>query len=72
MQYYIYQNRGKITTSDDNSDRTLTFHGLRHSYAQERYAYYCNLGLSDKQARRFVAIELGHFRAEITEIYLSH
>lgn len=70
IQHYIYQNRDKIISSDDNSNRKPTFHELRHSYAQEQYAHFNKLGFSDKQARMRVAIELGHFRYEITEIYL--
>lgn len=57
--------------SDDTTGRTLTFHGLRHSYAQERYTHFRELGFSDKQARMRVAVDLGHFRTEITEVYLN-
>lgn len=71
MQNYIYQNRANIRTSDDESSRRLTFHGLRHSYAQQRFDYYSNLGFNEKQAQQRVAIELGHFRPEITDVYLK-
>lgn len=57
------------------SSRTLFFsnggHGLRHSYAQERMNELKNLGLSRATALETVSQELGHFRAEITEIYLK-
>lgn len=57
------------------SQRALGFshgiHGVRHSYAQERidevkYA----LKLSHEAAREIVAQELGHFRGDITDVYL--
>ena len=57
------------------SSRTLFFsnggHGLRHSYAQERMAELKGLGLSRQIALETVSQELGHFRAEITEVYLK-
>ncbi|WP_246175597.1 hypothetical protein [Pseudoalteromonas rhizosphaerae] len=56
------------------SNRALFFsngaHGLRHSYAQERMDELKNLGLSRTTALETVSQELGHFRAEITEVYL--
>lgn len=56
------------------SSRTLFFsnggHGLRHSYAQERMAELRSFGLSRAIALETVSQELGHFRAEITEVYL--
>ena len=45
-------------------------HGLRHSYAQERMAELKSLGLARAIALETVSQELGHFRAEITEVYL--
>ena len=46
-------------------------HGLRHSYTQERIDYIKReFGLSHYQARDIVAEELGHFRGDITEVYL--
>ncbi|MBB1338757.1 site-specific integrase [Pseudoalteromonas sp. SR44-2] len=57
------------------SDRTLFFsnggHGLRHSYAQERMLELKSLGLNRAVALETVSQELGHFRAEITEVYLK-
>ncbi|POG00363.1 integrase [Pseudomonas putida] len=44
-------------------------HGLRHTYAQERMAS-LQRHLTRKQALEVVSQELGHFRAEITEVYL--
>lgn len=45
-------------------------HGLRHSYAQERMNELQNKGYFRDTALRTVSQELGHFRPEITEVYL--
>jgi len=45
-------------------------HGLRHSYAQERMDELRLHGLTREYALEVVSQELGHFRADITEIYL--
>ena len=57
------------------SDRVLGWsagaHGMRHSYAQERYGeLQVRQGLSPHDAKETLSQELGHFRAEITECYL--
>lgn len=56
------------------SNRTLLFstgaHGLRHSYAQERMAELKSLGYKYETALETVSQEMGHFRAEITKVYL--
>jgi len=44
-------------------------HGLRHGYAQERLAE-LQRHLPRKEALEVVSQELGHFRPEITEVYL--
>lgn len=45
-------------------------HGLRHSYAQERMDELQAGGLNRAAALAIVSQELGHFRPEITEVYL--
>lgn len=45
-------------------------HGLRHKFAQERMDKLQSLGYSYDSALRIVSEEMGHFRAEITEVYL--
>ncbi|HDY7429308.1 site-specific integrase [Vibrio vulnificus] len=45
-------------------------HGLRHSYAQERMHELQSSGLSRELALETVSQEMGHFRPEITEVYL--
>ena len=65
----------KILSFSKASNRALFFsnggHGLRHSYAQERMDELKGLGLSRQVALETVSQELGHFRAEITEVYLK-
>jgi len=45
-------------------------HGLRHSYAQERMTELGRAGHSRDESLRIVSQEMGHFRPEITEVYL--
>ncbi|MDR8526214.1 site-specific integrase [Shewanella fidelis] len=45
-------------------------HGLRHSYAQSRMEKLQSLGLSRALALETVSQEMGHFRPDITEVYL--
>jgi len=45
-------------------------HGLRHSYAQERLHELQRTGLRQEQALETVSQEMGHFRADITLVYL--
>lgn len=55
------------------SKRTLNWsagaHGLRHSYAQERMKE-LKSSLSYRDSLEVVSQEMGHFRPEITEVYL--
>lgn len=44
-------------------------HGLRHGYAQERLSTVQRY-LTREEAKRVVSQEMGHFRPEITEVYL--
>lgn len=45
-------------------------HGLRHTYAQQRMRELKQHGLTRNQALRTASQEMGHFRPEITEVYL--
>jgi len=45
-------------------------HGVRHSYAQERMIELTKSGLTRSEALKVVSQEMGHFRPEITEVYL--
>lgn len=56
------------------SDRALDWstgaHGLRHSYAQERMDELQSAGYDRETALETVSQEMGHFRPDITEVYL--
>jgi len=45
-------------------------HGIRHSYAQERMNELAQKGYDRDKALETVSQEMGHFRPEITEVYL--
>ena len=49
---------------------TAGAHGVRHSYAQERMSELQKSGMTRDSALEIVSQELGHFRPEITEVYL--
>ncbi|MDF5425801.1 site-specific integrase, partial [Vibrio parahaemolyticus] len=44
-------------------------HGLRHSYAQERMSE-LQKNMTYEKALEVVSQEMGHFRPDITEVYL--
>lgn len=56
------------------SNQSLGFsaggHGLRHAYAQDRMRVLLRLTLDYQESLSIVSCELGHFRPEITQIYL--
>lgn len=56
------------------SKRTLGWsegaHGVRHSYAQERMRELMRAGFNRETSLTTVSQEMGHFRPEITEVYL--
>lgn len=45
-------------------------HGLRHEYAQERMNTLQSIGYEYREALEVVSQEMGHFRPDITEVYL--
>ena len=53
------------------TDSRITFHGLRHTYAHEKYMEFTLFGKSDYQARKAVSELLGHHRDDVTRIYLA-
>lgn len=81
IQNFIYNHRHKWSEvaqhnllNVDNPEfrvrENLTFHGLRHSYAREKYRENLAKGMSEKEARKDVAMRLGHGRDQVTKIYL--
>ena len=65
LQCFIAYHRKSFT------DRRITFHGLRHTYAHEQYDKFIQQGYSDYKARKNVSELLGHHRDDVTRIYLS-
>ena len=69
LQQFILRNREAV--QDPDSNRPLTFHGLRHTYAAEKYRLSLADGFSELDAHLTVSRLLGHERADITNIYLA-
>lgn len=69
FQQFIERHRYEIR--DPDSDKRLTFHGLRHSCAAEWYTGFINQGYSPLDARKKVSMLLGHERDDVTKIYLA-
>lgn len=69
LQRFIWQYRDAV--KDIDSDRPLTFHGLRHTYAAEKYRQLITDGVSELDAHFTVSQLLGHERSEVTNIYLA-
>ena len=69
LQQFILRNREAV--QDPDSNRPLTFHGLRHTYAAEKYRQLIADGISELDAHLTVSRLLGHERADVTDIYLT-
>jgi integrase len=69
LQQFILRNREAV--QDPDSERPLTFHGLRHTYAAEKYRQLIADGISELDAHLTVSQLLGHERAYVTNIYLA-
>ena len=69
LQFFIMRHRDEVRTV--NSDRPMTFHGLRHTYAAEKYQELVNSGKSPLDAQFEVSRLLGHERPDVTNIYLA-
>ena len=68
LQLFIYSNRGDF---QEVANRPLTFHGLRHTYAAEKYQKLIDSGMGSLDAHFAVSRLLGHERADVTDIYLA-
>ena len=80
LENWMYNNRKKFTVTNrtemvkpGKKPRTskISWHGLRHTYAQETYARYIREGMSVEKALRKVSENLGHHRMSITDVYLD-
>ena len=69
LQQFIAAHRYII--QDEESDRPLTFHGLRHTYAVEKYKALITAGKTDLDAHYEVSRLLGHERPDVTNVYLA-
>ena len=56
---------------DEASDRPMTHHGLRHSYAARTWQELVGSGLNPLSASLQVSQLLGHERPEVTNVYLA-
>ena len=69
LQFFIMRHRDEV--QDPGSDRPMTFHGLRHTYAAEKYRELNESGRSALDAHFAVSRLLGHERSDVTNIYLA-
>ncbi|SHH82847.1 Phage integrase family protein [Sporobacter termitidis DSM 10068] len=69
LQTYIAYARNKIR--DEGSVSPLTHHGLRHSFAANKYRALTAGGMTPLEASLEVSRLLGHERADVTRIYLA-
>ena len=69
LQFFIMRHRDEVR--DVDSDRPMTFHGLRHTYAAEKYQELVDSGKSPLDAHFEVSRLLGHERPDVTNIYLA-
>ena len=67
---FMVKDRDKLVEADKKKRHaTISWHGLRHSYAQKTYAE--ALRVKPKQAEKIVSENLGHHRCKVTRIYLA-
>lgn len=72
VQSFIHHHRDRVEEPGARPAGVhLTFHGLRHFFAYNRYQEFIKLGFSPSAARIKVAELLGHFRDDVTRIYLA-
>ncbi len=69
LQEFIILHRSKV--QDTNPKQPLTFHGLRHTFAAEKYRQLVESGTDVLEARYAVSRLLGHNRADVTNLYLA-
>ena len=69
LQFFIMRHRDEVR--DVDSDRPMTFHGLRHTCAAEKYQELVDSGKGPLDAHFDVSRLLGHERPDVTNIYLA-
>ena len=70
MQQFILRHRDAIC-DPAAPDRRIAFHGLRHTYAAEKYTCLVSGGMTPWGAQFTVSRLLGHERPDVTNIYLA-
>ena len=68
LQLFIAAHRSSF---QGKSDPPLTFHGLRHTCAAEKYKELMGKGMGALDAHFTVSRLLGHERADVTNVYLA-
>ena len=69
LQQFLAEHRGEA--KDPDNVRPMTFHGLRHTYAVEKYKQFIAAGMTELDAHYEVSRLLGHERPDVTDIYLA-
>ena len=69
LEAFILAHREEIQRQTPHTP--LTFHGLRHTYAAEKYRELVEGGMGELDAHFAISRLLGHERADVTDIYLS-
>ena len=69
VQLFILKHRDDV--AEPSREANLTFHGLRHSYAADKYRSLIEQGTSKLDANYAVSRLLGHERPDVTGIYLA-
>ena len=69
FQQFLAAHRAEVR--DEGDFCPLSFHGLRHAYACEKYKQLIDSGKSALDAHYEVSRLLGHERPDVTDIYLS-
>lgn len=67
----VDESRSELIKSGENITDRITFHGLRHTYAQEQYQKFRDQGYTEYQSRLEVSRLLGHERDDVTKIYIT-
>ena len=70
MQQFILRHRDAIC-APIVPGRRITFHGLHHTYAAEKYTSLVSGGMTPLDAHFTVSRLLGHERPDVTDIYLA-
>jgi integrase len=70
LQDFLRRYRSDVSL-DSNREVPLSFHGLRHTFAAEKYETLLAAGASPLDAHLAVSHLLGHSRPDVTNIYLA-